>query len=255
LSDPNLTFADSSSDKKEDLKASSLTPPASGSKWSSAWKMPSFRWKFWIGVLLFAGILISLPYFFIAIQNRNGRMFTDFLLEMIPPRNVSVAVFFLIWSSCILIVFRIYRDPMMLLVTLWAYNGVTLVRMACIGLISLNPPAGLIPLADPITNQFYGQQYITHDLFFSGHTTTVFLIFLCLKKKADRIYTLLASATLGLLLLVQHVHYTVDVLAAPVFTYAIYRLVLIFTKKENAGVLHAFLPVERNRKEIPRQPV
>jgi hypothetical protein len=105
--------------------------------------------------------------------------------------------------------------------------------MACISLVSLNPPVGLIPLADPITNQFYGIHYITHDLFFSGHTTTVFLIFLCLKKKADRIYVLLASLILGVLLLIQHVHYTIDVLAAPVFTYAVYRLTLVFTKREN----------------------
>lgn len=108
--------------------------------------------------------------------------------------------------------------------------------MACIGLISLNPPAGLIPLADPITNQFYGQRYITHDLFFSGHTTTVFLIFLCLKKKTDRIYALSASILLGILLLVQHVHYTIDVLAAPVFTYAFYRIALIITKIENKPI-------------------
>jgi hypothetical protein len=153
-------------------------------------------------------------------------------LERIPARNVSVAVFFLIWSSCLILVVRIYRDPMMLLVTLWAYNGVTLVRMACISLISLNPPAGLIPLSDPITNLFYGQRYITHDLFFSGHTTTVFLIFLCLKKKTDRIYVFFASVLLGILLLVQHVHYTIDVLAAPVFTYALYRLSLFITKIE-----------------------
>jgi hypothetical protein len=202
-------------------------------KWSNAWKIPSFQWKFWIGMVILAGILSAFPGFFNAIENRNGFRFNDWLLERIPPFNVSVAVFFLIWSSCLILIIRIYKDPMMFLVILWAYNGATLVRMACIGLISLNPPAGLIPLADPITNQFYGAHYITHDLFFSGHTTTVFLIFLCLKKKTDRIYTLSASVLLGILLLVQHVHYTVDVLAAPAFTYAVYRLTLLFTKREN----------------------
>ena len=115
---------------------------------------------------VFVAILTSLPFFFDAIENRNGYMFPDYILELIPARNFSIAVFFLIWSSCLLLIFRIYRDPMMMLVTLWAYNCVTLLRMACIGLISLNPPAGLIPLADPITNQFYGAHYITHDLFF-----------------------------------------------------------------------------------------
>ena len=112
---------------------------------------------------------------------------------------------------------------------LWAYNVVTLLRMSFIGLISLNPPLGLIPLADPITNLFYGKDYITHDLFFSGHTTTVFLIFLCLKRKNDRIFALFASVSVGFLLLVQHVHYTADVVAAPVFTYAVYRLIKVFT--------------------------
>jgi PAP2 superfamily C-terminal len=219
--------------KVKEKQAFGGEPSATGLKWSSAWKMSSFRWKFWIGMLIFMGILIALPFFFNAIEERNGLFIADVFLKWLTPRNVSVAVFFLIWSCCLILIIRIYRDPMMLLNMLWAYNGVTLVRMACIGLISLNPPAGLIPLMDPITNQFYGQRYITHDLFFSGHTTTVFLIFLCLKNKYDRIYALFASILLAFLLLVQHVHYTIDVLAAPLFTYIVYRLTLIFTKREN----------------------
>ncbi|HEX3079850.1 MAG TPA: phosphatase PAP2-related protein, partial [Puia sp.] len=83
---------------------------------------------------------------------------------------------------------------------------------------------------------------ITHDLFFSGHTTTVFLIFLCLKKKRDRIYALIASILLGIFLLGQHVHYTIDVLAAPIFTYVAYRLALLFTKKENSLLIPGNLP-------------
>jgi hypothetical protein len=208
-----------------------------GPTWTAAWKIPTFRWKFWTGMTIFAGILISLPFFFDYIENRNGLLFSDFILERFPAHNVSIAVFFLIWSACLLLVIRIYRDPMMLLVMLWSYNSVTLLRMASISLISLNPPAGLIPLADPITNQFYGDHYITHDLFFSGHMTTVFLVFLCLKKKWDRIYTLFGSILLGILLLVQHVHYTVDVLAAPLFTYSMYRLALKFTARENQQLL------------------
>jgi PAP2 superfamily C-terminal len=210
----------------------SLSSADQGFRWSNAWKIPSFKWKLWAGMAIFAGILTFLPFFFIHIESREGLYFEDFILNQIPAHNTSVAVFFLIWSSSLLLVFRMYKDPMMFLVALWAYNGVTLVRMACISLISLNPPAGLIPLADPITNQFYGTRYITHDLFFSGHTTTVFLVFLCLKRRTDRIYVLMASIVLGILLLVQHVHYTIDVLAAPVFTYIVYRLTLLFTKPE-----------------------
>ncbi len=205
--------------------------------WQKAWKISSFRWKLWIGLAILAAVFTALPFFFQFIESRNGYYFTDILLQWLPAVNVSVPVFFLIWSSCLILIIRIFRDPMIMLVALWTYNGVTLLRMACIAFISLNPPSGLIPLADPITNQFYGAHFITHDLFFSGHTTTVFLIFLCLKKKTDRLYALLASIVLGFLLLVQHVHYTVDVLAAPVFTYAVFRLALLFTKRENEALL------------------
>jgi hypothetical protein len=242
LRDSDLTYREVSSKKNVTAKVLGFTPYALSLKWSDAWKITSFKWKFWVGMAVFAGILISLPFFFDAIENRNGHVLPDVILDLIPARNFSVAVFFLIWSSCLLLVVRIYRDPMMMLVILWAYNGVTLLRMACISLISLNPPAGLIPLEDPITNQFYGAHYITHDLFFSGHTTTVFLIFLCLKKRWDRIYALGASVLLGIFLLAQHVHYTIDVLAAPVFTYVAYRLALLFTKNENCLLIPGNLP-------------
>jgi hypothetical protein len=205
--------------------------------WSGAWKIPSFKWKLWAGLLIVAGIFTGLPHFFQIIEAREGYFFTDLVLQKLPAHNVSIGVFFLIWSCCLILVFRFYQDPMVLLVTLWAYIGVTLLRMGCIALISLNPPADLIPLSDPITNYFYGAHYITHDLFFSGHTTTVFLIFLCLKKRADRLYALLCSIALGFLLLIQHVHYTIDVLAAPVFTYAVFRLTLLFTKKEKDALI------------------
>jgi len=214
-------------------KVRKLKPESIRSIWSRAWAIPSYRLKLWTGAAVLTGILIAFPFFFAAIENRNGTLLNDFIVNWIPARNVSVAVFFLIWSSCLLLVYRLPRDPMMLLNMMWAYNAVTLLRMACIGMISLNPPVGLIPLTDPITNQFYGEKYITHDLFFSGHTTTVFLVFLCLRKKADRIYGLMASILLGILLLVQHVHYTVDVLAAPLLTWLVYRLTLRFTKKES----------------------
>jgi hypothetical protein len=223
--------------KKKEFSVSEPRRSTQAPAWMQAWKMPSFRWKLWTGLIILAGIFTALPFFFQYIETRDGYFFSDVFLQWLPAANVSVPVFFLIWSCCLILIIRIFKDPMMLLVTLWAYNGVTLLRMASIGLISLNPPSGLIPLADPITNQFYGAHYITHDLFFSGHTTTVFLIFLCLKKKSDRLYALFASIALGFLLLIQHVHYTVDVLAAPVFTYAVFRLALLFTKRENEAFL------------------
>jgi len=77
-------------------------------------------------------------------------------------------------------------------------------------------------LIDPLSNTFYGNATITKDLFFSGHISTIFLIFLCLKNKFDKVLTLTAAFFLAILLMLQHIHYVIDILAAPVFTYIAY---------------------------------
>ena len=88
-----------------------------------------------------------------------------------------------------------------------------------IGLIPLNAQIGLIPVEDPISNAFYGLRFITKDLFYSSLTAVMFLMFLCLNKRSDKILTLLATIAIGALVVVQHVHYTADVFFAPVITY------------------------------------
>jgi membrane-associated phospholipid phosphatase len=60
---------------------------------------------------------------------------------------------------------------------------------------------------------------VTKDLFFSGHTSTVFLLFLCLPGKIDKKLALIVTMIVGSLLLVQHVHYTLDVLGALLFAW------------------------------------
>jgi membrane-associated phospholipid phosphatase len=83
---------------------------------------------------------------------------------------------------------------------------------------------GLIGLVDPISNFFYGEKFVTRDLFFSGHTSTVFLIFLCLPGSRDKKIALAVTIIVGFLLLVQHVHYTLDVLGALLFAWIAYRI-------------------------------
>jgi membrane-associated phospholipid phosphatase len=98
---------------------------------------------------------------------------------------------------------------------------ITLIRIITISIIPLNPPIGLIVLKDPLTSLTYGGSgvFITKDLFFSGHTSNLFMFYLCLQKKRDKQFALFTSLLVGLLVLVQHVHYSIDVIGAIVFTY------------------------------------
>lgn len=171
------------------------------------------------GVITLSIISLFLNPFFQAIELREGFQINDILLSTLPAKDCSEAIFILIWSCVALATIRFLNNPMLFIVFLWSYVLLCLTRIITISLVPLNAPDGLIPLRDPLSNYFYGQVFITKDLFYSGHTATLFLIFLCLEKKRDKLMVLLATAVVGLLLLVQHVHYSMDVLAAPFFAY------------------------------------
>jgi hypothetical protein len=187
--------------------------------WLRSLQHASFRKSLIPACILVAGILSSMPFFFQTIEKRDGTMLHDWVLDQIPPHNLSVAIFIVIWSTALLALIRAIKDPEIFILFAWSYVFVSLMRALTITFIPLLPPLRLVVLTDPLSNTFYGNVTITKDLFFSGHTSTIFLIFLCLKKKSDRIFTLTAVFLLAIFLLIQHIHYVIDVVAAPLFTY------------------------------------
>jgi hypothetical protein len=59
---------------------------------------------------------------------------------------------------------------------------------------------------------------ITKDLFFSGHTATMVFVCVFLKRNIEKKIALILSVLLVILLLIQHIHYTIDVIGAIAFT-------------------------------------
>ena len=181
-------------------------------QWRGAWSSRGFRIKMIIGTILLTGTMCSMPFFFQWIQGRPGTPLPDPILQWLPAVNVSLPLFILIWSLSALAIVRAIRTPHILLVFIWSYILLTLMRMATITLLPLEPPIHLINLVDPLSNFFYGPKFITKDLFPSGHTSTMFLLYFCLQAKGDRRIALVITFAVAILLLVQHVHYTVDIL-------------------------------------------
>ncbi|MHB8207318.1 MAG: phosphatase PAP2-related protein [Mucilaginibacter sp.] len=192
--------------------------------WKETISNTSDRVKLIIGSVLIFIILALMPQFFNKIEKRNGVVLHDWVLAAIPPHNVSVAIFIVIWGMGLFVLYRALYKPRIYILYIWSMVVVCLVRMATISFVALNPPIGLIPLADPLTGIFYGEASITKDLFFSGHIATLTLIFLCLDKKSDKMIALGAIVTVACLLLVQHIHYSIDILASPIITYICFRL-------------------------------
>jgi hypothetical protein len=194
--------------------------------WSENWQDPGFRKRFQWGLLVWILVLIAFPFFFIYIEQRVGWTPNDWLLDQLPSMDTSIPCFLVIWGMFVLFFYRALYQPRLLLLFLWGFIVLSLMRFCSIYLLPLEAPANLIPLRDPISNLFYGGKdaFITKDLFFSGHTSTQFLMYLCLQKRSDKILALLATFAVGTMVLIQHVHYSMDVLAAPPLTYLVYLI-------------------------------
>lgn len=194
--------------------------------WKEAIAEKAFKTRLRIGLFIWIAVLFAFPFFFDYIETRNGMVLNDFIINSLPAYDVSILTFLIIWSMFLLFLYRAIHEPQLLLLFLWGFIFLSLSRFITIYLLPLNPPEQLIALRDPITNIFYGKNhnFITKDLFYSGHTSTQFLMFLCFKKKSDKKLALASTFIVGLLVLIQHVHYSIDVFLAPLFTYIVYLI-------------------------------
>ncbi|MEO7212833.1 phosphatase PAP2-related protein [Mucilaginibacter sp.] len=198
-----------------------------------ALQSPKTRSKILLGSVVTIVMLSGMPFFFGQIEKRNGIVLNDWVLAYLPAYNVSLLIFALIWGMAILIVYRALYNPHIYIKYAWTLFFVNLSRMITIMVFALDPPRGMVHLIDPITGIFYGNAVITKDLFYSGHTSTMVLVFLCLDKRNDKIIGFIAIICVMVLLLIQHIHYTIDVLAAPVFVYTIYLITSHFLKLDS----------------------
>ncbi|HTI61419.1 phosphatase PAP2-related protein [Mucilaginibacter sp.] len=193
--------------------------------WKQTWSSSLQRTQIIIGSILMIIISCMLPTFFNLIQKRTGPVLNDWLLAAVPSHNVSWAIFTVIWGMGFYSLWRAVEKPTIYITYLWTFIFITMLRVLAISLIPLDPPKGLIVLTDPLTGVFYGQSTITKDLFFSGHTSILFLLVLCLERKWDKILAGVATFAVACLLVVQHVHYTIDIIAAPIIIYPVHRFI------------------------------
>jgi membrane-associated phospholipid phosphatase len=178
-------------------------------------------------------LLILTLYFFLSFlafaETRQGSVFNDPVLELFEPQDFSVITFILTYGCSIIGMWAALRNPSVFLSILQAYILLCVFRIITIYCTAFVAPPKIIPLEDFLLDQslYQGRENL-RDLFFSGHTATLLLFALCLKDRLLRIFFFIASALVGILLVMQHVHYSIDVVAAPFFSWlAVWLSVLI----------------------------
>jgi hypothetical protein len=193
--------------------------------WQNAWHNRAFRANLISGLLIVIGLLIFTYHFFYYIEHLpNGIVLNDWLLRKLPAKDVSVPIVLLEFSTVILFLIRSATNPNMFVTYLIGFIFILLFRIITIYITQLGPPVGLIVLKDPIADMVYKSQFIRRDLFYSGHAAILYMFYLCSTKKIDKYYILFVVTVVSILLLIQHVHYTVDVLCAPFFAFGCFWL-------------------------------
>lgn len=191
--------------------------------WTEAWREREFRLQASLTAAALAAALVALARFVGWVERRPGATLPDPLLALLEPRDLTWLTFSLIYAGLLVGVALLLPRPRDLLAAVQAYALLVAFRIAVMWATPLDPPPGMIELRDPFVEGFGTGQLLTRDLFFSGHTSTMFLLFLAAPGRLAKGFFLACTVLVGACVLWQHVHYAVDVMAAPFFAYAAWR--------------------------------
>ncbi len=204
------------------------------SNWVNELSNGKYNYQVYISFVLVAFSLFLFTRFLNFVEDRPGVILPDPILQMFSPIDISWFTFAVMYSSVIIAILSLIPSPKLLILGLQSYTVMLIIRTVAMYSIPLEAPATILPLIDPMVSEVGVGKLMTKDLFFSGHTATIFIMFLVSSNKLYKNLFLIATIFIGFAVLVQHVHYTVDVIAAPFFAYSSYKIVIYINKKFNS---------------------
>jgi hypothetical protein len=201
----------------------------------NAWKNiikndKSFLLHFILSFLFMVWSLNRFSLFVGGVEKRVGVVLNDPLLSKFQAIDVTWITFLLIYGFLLWGTLAIAPYPKRVLTCAQTYGLLVLFRWIAMYLTPFDPPQGMILLRDPIVEGTTTSITLTKDLFFSGHTATAFMYFLMVPYRRLKIIFFIATLLIATCVLIQKVHYSIDVFSAFFFTYGAYRLSLIWQK-------------------------
>ncbi len=191
---------------------------------------------FFAGVLLILSLVVNYYSGLYATKIASNPV-SDIILSNIRVYDVD---FFFVYGALILWFFFVailLIDPKKIPFTLKTVALFVVIRSIFVTLTHIAPFPSQLVFAG--TNKFFDIFTSTGDLFFSGHTGLPFLFALIVWKEKHLRYLMLAiSLFFGAIVLMGHLHYTIDVVAAFFITYSIYCIAEVFFKKDRKYFYH-----------------
>jgi len=168
--------------------------------------------------------LVATTYFLAYNEARAGYTLYDPIIAAIPAIDLSRVIFICTYSCILLGLFCCMTTPERIVRTNFAILALLFYRFVCMYLLPLEPPEGIIPLQDEfLRHTTYGDKVLLKDLFFSGHTASAVLLYHLVDHKWVSRFLLGMSVVIGSMLIIQHVHYTLDVIVAYAFAHLSYK--------------------------------
>lgn len=190
--------------------------------------------SFAFGLLLLVLAMILQKFADNYVAGITGTAVGDIILDWLPTIDVDTWIIIGTLLFTVLAVLRGLYEPKSLSFSLKALALFITVRSVSITLTHLGPHPNILTFDNtaPLF-QIYDVLYNTKgDFFFSGHTGVPFL--LALVYWQDRLWRyiyLLTSVFFASLVLLSHIHYSIDVFAAPFITFSIFILAKYIFKK------------------------
>ncbi len=175
---------------------------------------------FILGLCFIYSIKLVNALFLPLLEHRTGFLIHDPILSILPPVDLSTSIFIVLYISLCIGVYSIWHSPQKIMVAVFSFGIMYLLRLLCIVAVPLEAPQQLVVLHDPIVNHLLRQDgFLTKDLFFSGHLATIFIFFIISKEKAWKYFFLCCTSLMALMILIQHIHYSIDIIGAILFSF------------------------------------
>lgn len=191
--------------------------------------------------LPYKAILIALAFLAVALfvnyyatlyaTERASNYVEDIVLSNIPTLDVDGTFLvgpLIFWAVVVVVMLRYPKTIP------FTINSIALLLLIRSGFLSLTH-FGIFPDHIEIAKDYFGLYATGADMFFSGHTAFPFMMALVFWNRFwMRVFCIAASVFFGVIVLLAHVHYSIDVAAAFFITYTVYEMAIRLFRKEKA---------------------